>query len=69
MFSLAAHAFFYLEAEIMEEKNIAQESRRKFLKKAGTVAAAAPAAALLLSASAVPNKAMAAYGGDNGQDN
>ena len=41
----------------MDEKKIAndeiaREERRKFLKKAGTVAAAAPVAALLLSGKA-----------------
>ena len=42
----------------MDKKEITQEERRKFLKKAGTIAATAPASALLLSANAKP--AMAA---------
>ncbi len=37
------------EKKIVDQENAGQE-RRKFLKKAGTVAMAAPAAALLLSA-------------------
>jgi hypothetical protein len=41
----------------MDKKEIAQEERRKFLKKAGAVAATAPAAALLLSANAKPAQA------------
>ena len=39
------------EKKIVNDK-IAREERRKFLKKAGTVAAAAPVAALLLSGKA-----------------
>ena len=45
------------------DQDIVHNARRAFLKKAGTAAVAAPAAALLLSASAVPNQAIAASGG------
>ncbi len=55
-----------MEEEKATVEQVAQSARREFLKKAGTVAATAPAAALLLSASAVPNKAIAAY--DDGND-
>jgi hypothetical protein len=43
-----------------------RETRRKFLKKAGTIAATAPAAALLLSASSKPAMAgLPLYGEPN----
>ena len=51
------------ENEIEHEDETISAKRRKFLKKAGSVAVAAPAAALLLSAKTKPALASAPSGG------